>query len=60
MDAGVSVPSTLIMRTLRAGLAQINATVGDLEGNAAKVLEYAGQARELGLPPARRAHTIRR
>src|SRR4030042_825700 len=28
------------MRTLRLGLAQINTTVGDLEGNAAKVLKY--------------------
>ena len=35
------------MRTLRLGLAQINTTVGDLEGNAAKVLEYVGRAREL-------------
>ncbi len=37
------------MRTLRLGLAQINTTVGDLDGNAAKVLEYVGQARELGV-----------
>jgi NAD+ synthase (glutamine-hydrolysing) len=36
------------MRTLRAGLAQINSTVGDLDGNAAKILEYAARARDLG------------
>ena len=37
------------MRTLRLGLAQINTTVGDLDGNAAKVLEYVDRARELGV-----------
>jgi len=37
------------VRTLRLGLAQINTTVGDLDGNAAKVLEYVGRARELGV-----------
>jgi len=37
------------VRTLRLGLAQINTTVGDLEGNAAKVLEYVDRARELGV-----------
>jgi NAD+ synthase (glutamine-hydrolysing) len=37
------------MRTLRVGLAQINTTVGDLDGNAAKVLEYVDRARELGV-----------
>jgi NAD+ synthase (glutamine-hydrolysing) len=31
------------------GLAQINTTVGDLDGNAAKVLEYVDRARELGV-----------
>jgi len=36
------------MRTLRVALAQINTTVGDLEGNAAKVLEYSTRARDLG------------
>jgi len=35
--------------TLRLGLAQINTTVGDLDGNAAKVLEYVDRARELGV-----------
>jgi NAD+ synthase (glutamine-hydrolysing) len=37
------------VRTVRLGLAQINTTVGDLEGNASKVLEYVGRARELGV-----------
>lgn len=36
------------MRTLRVGLAQINPTVGDLDGNARKVLEYVERARQLG------------
>src|SRR3989304_7816583 len=36
------------MRTLRVGLAQINPPVGDLDGNVAKILEYAGRARDLG------------
>ncbi len=37
------------MRTLRVGLAQINTTVGDLDGNVQKVLEYMGRARDLGV-----------
>ena len=37
------------MRSLRIGLAQINTTVGDLDGNVAKVLEYAQRAAELGV-----------
>ncbi len=37
------------MRTLRIGLAQINPTVGDLKGNVQKILDYIGQARELGV-----------
>ena len=37
------------MPRLRVGLAQINTTVGDLDGNAAKVLEYVDRARELGV-----------
>src|SRR3990170_731005 len=45
---GIIVLSTLSMRTLRVGLAQINTTVGDLEGNVAKVLEYARRAAGLG------------
>jgi NAD+ synthase (glutamine-hydrolysing) len=36
-------------KTLRVGLAQINTTVGDLEGNVRKALEYVGRARELGV-----------
>ncbi|MEX2158389.1 MAG: NAD+ synthase [Dehalococcoidia bacterium] len=36
------------MKTLRVGLAQINTTIGDLDGNVAKVLEYAAQAGDLG------------
>ena len=34
------------MRNLRLAMAQINTTVGDLDGNTAKVLEYMGNARE--------------
>ena len=34
------------MRNLRLAMAQINTTVGDLDGNTAKVLEYMGKARE--------------
>ncbi len=34
------------MRTLRLALAQVNATVGDFEGNVAKVLDGVEQARE--------------
>jgi NAD+ synthase (glutamine-hydrolysing) len=37
------------MRTLRIGLAQINATVGDLDGNVARIVEYARKAREQGV-----------
>ena len=36
------------IKTLRVALAQINTTVGDLDGNAAKVIDYAERARELG------------
>ena len=34
------------MRNFRIALAQINPTVGDLEGNSRKVIEYIGRARE--------------
>ncbi len=34
-------------RTLRLGMAQVNPTVGDLEGNAHKVLEFLKEARDL-------------
>jgi NAD+ synthase (glutamine-hydrolysing) len=33
---------------MRVALAQINVTVGDIEGNTAKIREYLGQAREAG------------
>jgi len=36
------------MRALRVGLAQINTTVGDLQGNAGRVLDYARRARDAG------------
>ena len=35
------------MTNLRAALAQINTTVGDLQGNTAKILDYIAQARAL-------------
>ncbi len=35
------------MRTLRCGLAQMNMTVGDLEGNTGKTLQYSERARSL-------------
>ena len=37
------------MRALRLGLGQINATVGDLGGNTARIKEYIDRARELGV-----------
>jgi NAD+ synthase (glutamine-hydrolysing) len=37
------------MRNLRVGLAQINTTIGDLEGNARKVLDYVERARALAV-----------
>lgn len=37
------------MRRLRLGMAQINTTVGDLEGNTKKIIHYIEQARELGV-----------
>ncbi len=36
------------MRTLRVALAQINTTVGDLDGNVTKTGEYIARARDLG------------
>ena len=35
------------MRTLRLAMAQINVTVGDLEGNADKIIRYIDEARKL-------------
>ena len=37
------------MRRLRIGMAQINTTVGDFEGNADKMLEAVSQARSMGV-----------
>jgi NAD+ synthase (glutamine-hydrolysing) len=37
------------MKTLRVGLAQINTTIGDLEGNVRKVREWTARARDLGV-----------
>jgi NAD+ synthase (glutamine-hydrolysing) len=37
------------MRMLRLGLAQINPTVGDLDGNLSRIREYIGRARALGV-----------
>jgi NAD+ synthase (glutamine-hydrolysing) len=37
------------MRTLRVGLAQIDTTVGDLDGNAAKIIDWIGRARSVGV-----------
>jgi len=36
------------MRTLRIALAQINATVGDLDGNREKIIHYIDRARKAG------------
>ena len=36
------------MRRLRVSLAQINTTVGDLDGNAAKIIDQIGEAESLG------------
>jgi NAD+ synthase (glutamine-hydrolysing) len=36
------------MNPIRVALAQINPTVGDLEGNAGQILDYIGRAREIG------------
>jgi len=36
------------MRTLRIGLCQINTTVGDIEGNAKKILDYIARGKKKG------------
>ena len=36
------------MRTFRLALAQMNATVGDFDGNAERIIEGVHEARELG------------
>jgi NAD+ synthase (glutamine-hydrolysing) len=37
------------MRTLRIGLCQINTTVGDIEGNTKKILDYIARGRKMGV-----------
>ncbi len=37
------------MRSIRIGLAQINTTVGDLPGNAAKIIDWIDRARQRGV-----------
>jgi NAD+ synthase (glutamine-hydrolysing) len=37
------------MHSLRVGLAQINCTVGDLEGNTKKVIQYLDKAKKMGV-----------
>ena len=37
------------MKTLRIGLAQINSTVGDFEGNVRKIVDVLQRARQLGV-----------
>jgi NAD+ synthase (glutamine-hydrolysing) len=37
------------MHSLRIGLAQINCTVGDLEGNAKKIIRYLDKAKNMGV-----------
>src|SRR6266446_7869911 len=39
---------TIAMRRLRVGLAQVNPTVGDIDGNTSRVLEWLARARGLG------------
>jgi NAD+ synthase (glutamine-hydrolysing) len=36
------------MRTLRIGLCQINTTVGDIEGNTKKILDYVAKGKRMG------------
>jgi NAD+ synthase (glutamine-hydrolysing) len=37
------------MHSLRVGLAQINCTVGDLEGNTKKIIQYLDKAKKMGV-----------
>ncbi len=37
------------MRTLRIGLCQINTTVGDIEGNTKKILDYIAKGKKMGV-----------
>jgi len=43
------MPHNVSMRRLRLGLAQINTTVGDFNGNAKKILEAIDKAKTLGI-----------
>src|SRR5512139_4330790 len=36
------------MRTIRIGLCQINTTVGDIEGNTKKILDYIAKGKKMG------------
>jgi NAD+ synthase (glutamine-hydrolysing) len=45
--ANLNVPAALESRPFRLALAQINTTVGDLDGNTAKIIAYIERAREL-------------
>ena len=36
------------VRTFRIALAQTNPTVGDLDGNTSRIIEYIDRARDLG------------
>ncbi len=44
----LNVPAALESRPFRLALAQINTTVGDLEGNTARIIEYIERARAVG------------
>ena len=41
-------PEAAVLRSLRLAMAQINCTVGDLEGNLKKITSYIGRAKEEG------------
>ncbi len=44
----LNVPAALESRPFRLALAQINTTVGDLEGNTTRIIEYIERARAVG------------
>ena len=44
----LNVPAALESRPFRLALAQINTTVGDLEGNTTRIIEYIQRARAVG------------
>jgi NAD+ synthase (glutamine-hydrolysing) len=37
------------LNSIRVGVAQVNCTVGDIDGNTSKIIEFIGQARSLGV-----------